>query len=76
MVFVTLVHRTTFVEDVYSSSSESIYRSLYFTLPTNVPLISFNIEGKVLIVSSVPWSLSKSFEFMHWGVASCVLESA
>ena len=42
----------------------------------NVTLISFNIVGKVLIVSSVPWSLSKSFEFKHWGVASCVLESA
>jgi hypothetical protein len=64
------------VKDVSSSSSDSIYRSLYFTPPTNVPLISFNIVGKVLIVSSAPWSLSMSFELKNMGVASRVLESA
>ncbi len=58
------------------SSSESIYRSLYFTPPTNVPPISFYIVGNDLIVSSVPWSLSMSLEFNQWGVVSCVFESA
>jgi hypothetical protein len=65
-----------FVEDVSLSSSESIYRSLYFTPSTNVPPISFNIVGNALIVSSVPWSLSMSFEFKQWGVVICVFESA
>jgi hypothetical protein len=64
------------VDDVSSSSSESIHRSLYFTPPTNVPPISFNKMGKVSIVSSVPWSLSMSFEFEQWGVVPCVFESA
>ncbi len=64
------------MEDVTLSSSESMYRSLYFTPPTNVPPISFNIVGNILNVSSVPWSLSISFEFKQWGVVSCVFESA
>ena len=63
------------VEDVSSFSSKSLYRSLYFTLPTNVPLISFNKVGNVLIVSSVFWSPSKFVEFKQRGVASRVLES-
>jgi hypothetical protein len=64
------------VEDVSSSSLESIYRSLYFTPPNNIPLTSFKIVRSVLIVSSVPWSLSMSFEFKQWGTVSCVFESA
>ncbi len=57
-----------------SLSSESIYRLLYFTPPTNVPLISFNFAGKVLIVLSVRRFLSMSFEFEQWGGLSCVFE--
>ena len=63
------------VEDVSSFSSKSLYRSLYFTLLTNVPLISFNKVGNVLIVSSVFWSPSKFVEFKQRGVAPRVLES-
>ncbi len=74
MAFV-IICNILFVEDVSLPSSESTYRSLYFTPPTNVPPISLNIVGNVLVVSSVPWSLSMSFEFKQWGVVSCVFET-